>query len=408
MARAGALAIVGVVVAVGTMGILGCSDDSGGGSAESTPPPETGPPVKGAPVEIGVVYSEGVSGIDLPGIRRGAEAAVEYVNTELGGFDGHPGEVVACNDRSDPAADNACAQEFIDNDVVAIAGASVVWGDNGLGIVGAEGIPYVGLPVSNAEFVAPTSYPFDGGPVSGFPALAKYFAEDVGIESAVVLAPDIGAAELAADALIADPLEERGVTDVKLVTEQVNAADFSSAVVAATEDDPDVVFVLFADAECRRIFDTARQLGSEATLTGLFSCAPSAGNESDAEGGVFSSGTVFYDQSNEDAAAYQAAMQRYGDDDISGVSATAFSQVMTLRTVIEQIGVPNLSRAALLSTLDDADGIPVFMATKLDKDRAASLAGIPTHVYNPDARIIAVQDGELVDVGGGWVDGFTG
>jgi hypothetical protein len=70
--------------------------------------------------------------------------------------------------------------------------------------------------------------------------------------------------------------------------------------------------------------------------------------------------------------------------------------------------VPNLSRAALLDALDNADGIPVFMGTKLDKDRAASLAGIPTHVYNPDARIIEVQDGELVDVGGGWVDGFTG
>jgi branched-chain amino acid transport system substrate-binding protein len=411
MARARALAVVGVVVAVGAMGLLGCSDDSGGGSSgtDSAPPPaETGPPVNGAPVEIGVVYSEGVSGIDLPGIRRGAEAAVDYINSELGGFDGHPGEVVACNDRSDPAADNACAQEFIDNDVVAVAGASIVWGDNGLGIAGAEGIPYVGLPVSNAEFVAPTSYPFDGGPVSGFPALAKYFAEDVGIDSAVILIPDIGAAELAADALIAEPLEERGVTDVKKVTEQVDAADFSSAVVAATEDDPDVVFVLFADAECRRIFDAAQQLGTDATLTGLFSCAPPAGDEADAEGGVFSSGTLFYDDSNEDAAAYQAAMARYDDDDISGVSATAFSQVMTLRTVIEQIGVPNLSRAALLDALDNADGIPVFMGTKLDKDRAASLAGIPTHVYNPDARIIEVQDGELVDVGGGWVDGFTG
>lgn len=408
MTRRGLLPLLAVFVAFAA--VAGCSDDSSGGDGESSSgtAASEGPPVKGAPVKIGVVYSEGVTGIDLPGIRDGAESAVDYVNAELGGFDGHPGEIVACNDGSDPADDVACAQQFVDEDVVAITGASVVWGDNGLAVAGEAGIPYVGLPVSNNEFIAPNSFPFDGGPASGFPALAKYFAEDVGIESAAILYPDLGVAELAADALIAQPLEERGVTDVTKVTEQVSAADFTPALVEATADDPDVVFVLFADAECRRIFESARQLGVDAILTGLFSCSPPAGDEADAEGGVFNSATVFYDESDKDAQAYRAAIERYGDESASGLSASAFSQVLTLRTVIDQIGFGQLDSGALLDALENAEGIPVFMATTLDKSRAADLAGVPTHVYNPDQRILEVQDGEFVDVGGGWVNGFTG
>jgi len=387
-----------------------CSDDGGGSSSDSdgtdAPPVEEGPPVSGDPVKIGIIYTEGVEGIDLPDLPDGAEVAAEYVNASLGGYDGHPVEIVACNDNGDAAEDVACAEQFVDEGVIAVGGLAPQWGDNGMAVVGEAGIPSITIPVSNAEFIGENSFPLDGGSAAAFPALAKYFAEDVGIESASIMHADLAVGELAATALLADPLRERGVEDITLVPEATGTADFTSAVVQATESNPDVLFVLFGDADCVRIFEAAEQLGVESQIAAPGSCASSVNEEAGAEGTVFNAGTLYYDDSNEQAQDYQAAVERYGDEGESGFSAGTFSQVLTLKSLVDDLGFANTNAQAIFDQLLAGDGFPIFMATTWDVSRAVELLGTPTHVYNPDQRIIEIQDGEFVDVGGGWVNGY--
>jgi branched-chain amino acid transport system substrate-binding protein len=384
-----------------------CGDDGGSSDSGSTDEPvEEGPPAKGEPVKIGIIYTGGVEGIDLVDVPDGAEAAAEYVNTELGGFDGHPVEIVACNDNGDAAEDVSCGEQFVEEDVIAVGGIAPQWGDNGMAVVAEAGIPSITIPVSNAEFLGENSWPLDGGSAAAFPALAKYFAEDVGIESASIMHADLAVGELAATALLADPLMERGVEDITLVPETVGTADFTSAVVQATEDDPDVLFVLFGDADCVRIFDAAEQLGVESAIAAPGSCASSVNEEGGAEGTVFNAGTLYYDDSDEQAQDYQAAIERYGDEGESGFSAGTFSQVLTLKELVDELGFANANAQAIFDLLEAGDGFPIYLATTWDASRAATLAGTPTHVYNPDQRIIEIQDGEFVDVGGGWVNGF--
>ncbi len=363
----------------------------------------------GDPVKIGVVFSAGVSGIDLPSLETGAVVAGKYLNTQ-DGIAGRPVEIVGCNDKSDPGVDATCAQKFIDEGVVAVTGLGPTWGDNGLPITGAAGIPFVGLPISNAEFLDPSSYPITGGSASAFPALAKYFI-DKKVKTASIIYADLAAGKLAADALLGDPLKEAGVS-VTEVPEKVGAPDFTPAVVQANEGDPDVIFVLFASVDCARIAVAASQVGVTASLAGAGSCAEekdfSKVDKAVVEGAVFNSDTVWYQPKDKQTKIYTKALKKFAKgEQPSSFSASTFSTVMTLKTIGDELG-PDLTAAGVLDALANASGIPVFMATELNKDAPALLAGIPTHVYNTDQRIIKIKNGKFVDANNNqWISGFN-
>jgi len=364
---------------------------------------------QGDPVKIGVVYTGGVSGIDLPSLETGAVAAGDYLNTQ-DGIAGRPVEIVGCNDKGDPAVDATCAQKFVDEGVIAVTGLGPAWGDNGLPITGAAGIPFVGLPISNAEFLDPSSYPITGGSASAFPALAKYFI-DKGVKKASIIYADLAAGKLAADALLGDPLQEAGVS-VTEVPEKVGAPDFTPAVVQANEGDPDVIFVLFAAIDCARIAVAASQVGVTASLAGAGSCSEdekfSQVDKAVVEGAVFNSDTVWYQPKDKQTKIYRKALKKYAKGEKpSSFSGTTFSTIMTLKTIGDELG-PNLSAATVLDALENASGIPVFMATELNKDAPALLAGIPTHIYNTDQRIIKIKNGKFVDANDNqWISGFS-
>lgn len=361
----------------------------------------------GEPVKIGVITSVGVSGIDLPTLAQGANAAAEYITKELGGIAGRPVETVVCNDKSDPAQDAVCAQKFIDEGVIAVTGLGPTWGDNGLPITGAANIPFVGLPISNSEFVSPSSYPMTGGSASAFPALAKYFL-DKDIKKASVIYADLAAGKLAADALLADPLTAAGV-EVVTIPEKVGAPDFTPAVVQANEGDPDVIFMLFSGPDCARILQAAGQVGVKASMAGPGSCAEekafSEVEDSIVEGAIFNSDTAYYVKNDAEAKTYRKALKKYEKAAPSSFSGTTFATVMTLKTIGDELG-DGLSAPAVLDALKNADGIPVFMAQPLNKADAATLLGVPTNIFNPWQRIIRLKNGKVVDANDNeWIRG---
>jgi branched-chain amino acid transport system substrate-binding protein len=359
-------------------------------------------------VRIGLVDTEGVAGIETGTLRQGAEAAAKYVNA-LGGIGGRRVKIVACNDKADPAGDASCAQQFVTAGVVAVAGLGPTWGDNGLSITAKAGIPFVGIPISNAEFIAPGSYPITGGSLGEFPALAKYEIQK-GVKKAAILYADLAAGKLAADALLADPLKKAGV-QVTEIPEKTGAPDFTPAVVKANEGNPDVIFVLFAAADCARIAQAASQVGVKASLAGAGSCAEDAAfskvDKAVSEGAVFNSDTVYYDASDKETKVYLAALKQYSpDSEPSSFSATTFATILTLKTLGDKIGA-SVDAKSLLSAVQNPVGDHVFMATTLDKANAAKLAGVTTNVYETDQRIVKLKDGKFVDANNNqWINGF--
>ena len=363
--------------------------------------------VTGEPVKIGVITSVGVSGIDLPTLEEGAQAAAEYVTKELGGIAGRPVEAIVCNDKSDPAQDAVCAQKFIDEGVIAITGLGPTWGDNGLPITAAANIPFVGLPISNAEFINPSSYPMTGGSASAFPALAKYFL-DKGVKKAAIIYADLAAGKLAADALLGDPLIAGGV-EVVAIPEKVGAPDFTPAVVQANAGDPDVIFMLFSGPDCVRILQAAGQVGVNASMAGAGSCVEEKTfdevDDSIVDGAIFNSDTAYFVKNDPEAKTYRKALKKYEKAAPSGFSATTFATIMTLKTIGDELG-DGLSAQAVLDTLKNADGIPVFLAQPMNKADAATLAGVPINIYNPWQRIVRLKNGKVVDANDNeWIRG---
>lgn len=372
--------------------------------------PATAKP-SGDPVKIGLIYTKGVAGTDNPTLLDGAVAAADYLNSK-DGIDGAPVEIVGCNDKADPAQDVACANKFVDEGVIAVSGLGPTWGDNGLPITQRANIPFVGLPISNAEFLDPSSYPITGGSAAAFPALAKYFI-DKNVEKVAIIYADLAAGKLAADALLGDRFKDAGITDVTLIPEKIGAADFTPAVVKANEGDPDVIFSLFQETDCARIFEAAGQLGVKAAFGAPGSCAEGKAfedvDESIVKNAVFNTDTVFFKKNDKDAKLYRNSLKKYSKGTaVDSFSATTFTTVMTLKTIVEQIGAAGVTGQAVLDALANADGIPVFMATELNKANAADLAGVPTHVYNADQRIVKLKNGSFADAGGDrWWNGFT-
>ncbi len=78
-------------------------------------------PASGEPVRLGLV-SDGVTpAYDNTDELRAAEATAEYWNEHRGGVGGRPIDVVTCETGADPAGATDCANEFVEEGVVAVA-----------------------------------------------------------------------------------------------------------------------------------------------------------------------------------------------------------------------------------------------------------------------------------------------
>ena len=370
-------------------------DDS---APDETPPPEdTVPAPTGDPVKIGVTTSEGLTGLDLAGFREGAQVAAAYLNAERGGVLGRPVEVVACNDEGDPSTSRACGQEFVDEGVVAVMAFSPIWGANGLPLTSAAGIPYTGQPIDFTEYIDPTTRPFYGGSVTSFPPMVEFISERFPDASRVsIIYADVDAGELAANALIGDPLRGIGF-EVDLVPESIGAPDFTTAVAAASASNPDVMFALFSTDDCARIVDAMLGLAVDVPLANA-GCDTSNLSDSDLEQ-LFLIETAAFDWrgDTEDAAEFAAAVEKYGDGQDLGDLSDGFAQLVATVDAITAVG--EVDPGSLLEFLKTTTDFDVFMSTTLDTSDCVSLLGVDLGVCLLDQRVIVTENGVTTDAG---------
>jgi branched-chain amino acid transport system substrate-binding protein len=370
-------------------------DDS---APEATPAPEeTIPAPTGDPVKIGVTTSEGLTGLDLAGFREGAQIAAAYLNAERGGVLGRPVEVVACNDEGDPSTSRACGQEFVDEGVVAVMAFSPIWGANGLPLTSAAEIPYVGQPIDFTEYVDPTTRPFYGGSVTSFPPMVEYITERFPDASRVsIIYADVDAGELAANALVGDPLREIGF-EVDLVPESIGAPDFTTAVAAASASSPDVLFALFSTDDCARIVDAMLGLAVDAPLANA-GCDISNLSDSDLEQLILIETAAFdWRGDSADAAEFAAAVEAYGDGQDLADLSDGFAQLVATVDAITAVG--EADPASLLEFLRTTTDFDVFMSTTLDTRDCVSLLGVDLGVCLLDQRVIVTENGVDSDAG---------
>lgn len=393
------------------LGACGSNDEEGStGSGDAGASDETAATLTGEPIKLGMINQENTPAGSFPEIRQAAEAAVAHVNAE-GGIEGRPLELESCITQGTPEGSAACAEKFAASKPVLVMPGIDFGSAASLPILDRAGLPYVGgVPLLPPELTAPNSYTFVGGSASAFPSQAVYLANELKVGKVNILYTDNPAGAQAAKAFGADILKSNGVTDVELIPEKADAADFTAALTKSAQGDPDAIMVLFAGQGCSRVMQAKAALGIEAKMFYPGSCADEAVIEAGgagADGAYFNEEVVLYDNLEDpQVKTYVDALAKYSPDaKKSGFSQTGFGAVMNIAELMKK-SPGDISSESFVTALGETQDQPNFMAHDYACDRE-QVPGLPA-VCNAFSRIVQYQDGELVDVLGKWINGFTG
>jgi branched-chain amino acid transport system substrate-binding protein len=404
------------VVAVSALVAGACAGEDEQGGTGGGERPEAGAPrneATGEPIVVGMLNQEDAPTGSFPELREGAEAAVAYMNADLGGVDNHPLELRVCKTRGTPESSQACADQLLAHDPVAIIGGGDYGAATALPLFEEAGVPFVSSsPTTSAELTSDISYLFAGGVVNDLLGMAEYAGGELEIDRVAVVFIDLPGLIRDAAPIVEAVLRGQGMSSVTLVPERADAADFAPALIAATDDDPEAIAVLFPAQGCSRIMQAAQSVAVTADLFYTSACMDTDVIEAaggGAEGGYFASSFLPYtDDSDEEVATYleQLAARGPSGADPSLLSQTAFSVAMNLRSVLAEaeadddgIPTPEQLRAALDATEDH----PSFMGHPFTCDRRQ--VKVATALCSASIRLFQYQDGDFVDVADDWFDG---
>jgi branched-chain amino acid transport system substrate-binding protein len=362
----------------------------------------------GEPIKLGHINQEDVPIASFPEVRLGAEAAVNFINAELGGVDGRPIELVSCIANFSVEGSQRCAQELVQAGVVAVAGGLDITSNGSIPVLEQNGIPYIGgIPVNFDEMQSPISFQFSGGS----PGAMTAFASDAitrGYDNVAIVYAEFAPTESAAIDYGARVLEAAGVETVTTISYPMLANDLLPVMTQAGEGDPDAIFMFAADAACLRAMQTRVDLGIEADLYMVGSCAsPTTLEEADGagDGMVFNiEGPIDMDTGVVDGPVYAEAATRYGPDgyQVQSAGTVSFRSVMNIWAVLTAIGADEVTPAAIIdhmrSTRDQPswDGHPYTCDGQQVPDLPALCA--------PQQVLVQVDGTTLHRRSDGWID----
>ena len=157
-ALATAVAVFGVTCSVATATTLG----SGGHRRANA-----------APILVGNISTITNPVISAKDLVDGTRAWIGYINNH-GGIHGRKIKLVTCDDQSNPALTVQCANNLIQQGVVALVGSwSLTLGASALPALQQARIPILGgWPITDQEYQSPVEFPVTAGAAGSYPVLA--------------------------------------------------------------------------------------------------------------------------------------------------------------------------------------------------------------------------------------------
>jgi branched-chain amino acid transport system substrate-binding protein len=356
---------------------------------------------------LGFVNMEGAPAGSFPEATLGAQAAVKHVNDDLGGIAGTPLRLSVCKTDGTAETSQGCAQKLLAEHPVAVISGIDLGADASVPVVTAGGVPYVtGSPTLAGELRTPGAFAFTGGTAADLLGIGDYLIERKHVRSIHVVHEDLPGLLNAAISAAGDIFRAKKVTDVKLVAEKADAADFAPALNAAAAGNPDAIIVVFPAQACSRVLQAAQALSVKAPMylpgvcasPGVVSSAAATAKDVLARS-YFSSGYLPVGSSGggPDGDAFRAGVPA---DQRSPVSEAAFGAVLNLATLMSA----GARDAALLATkLTQTRNQPNVLAHPYSCDGAQ--LPLLQSVCDSHVRLLQYRNGAFVDVLGTWVTG---
>jgi branched-chain amino acid transport system substrate-binding protein len=356
------------------------------------------------PIAVGLINQEDTPLGSFPEIRLATEGTVDFINTELGGVGGRPIELSTCIVSFDVEQSQACAQEMVQADVVALSGAIDVTSNGSIPVLEQNGIPQVGgIPANLVEQRSPGNFYFSGGTTGATGAFLAHAAEN-GAERAVIAYGEFDAFEVAASDYGVPVGESLGL-EVDLATFPITATDFLPILTGVAEDDPDAIVMLVAGSSCIPVMETYRELGIEAQLYLVGACAAdeiieAAGDLAD--GIIFNSeGPV--QEGDVEGDMYNEINDRYADGEGTGTGTLGVRSMMNLYSLMDELGPDAVSRETVTELIGDAVERPSFWGHDYTCD-GKQIEGLPALCAPQQALFTATGPRDFVLVSDGYID----
>jgi len=374
------------------------------GSMLASVMPDTATAASGSPIVIGTINQDtGATGA-FPELTAADKVAIDFINTELGGVDGHPIELVTCNTDFNPDLSQSCAQEMVTKRVAAVVGGIDIWG-TGIQTLENNGIPYVGgIPVSQESAHSDVSFQFSGGTWGAALGMGQYAIESLGAKKIAIIYTDFG--PITDSAQLAKTVLERHGAQVDLVSVSAVNADMVTAINQAAQATPDAIIALTADTGCKPTMLTARQIGITVPVMYTGACAAtkildSVGDA--AEGAIFNTEADLSAQSA-DNVLYRDIVDRYGAKyqyEAQSAGTVSFRAVMNLYMVLRHLGADHITPAAIIDQFRQAKDQPSFFGHPYTCD-GHQLEGYPS-VCSPQQALSTVRQGTFQPLSD-WID----
>lgn len=299
------------------------------------------------PIRLGMVNQEGTPVGSYPELRVAVEAAVEWVNAELGGVDGHPIELLTCTTPFDPEVSRQCALDLVEQGVVAFVGGVDVMGAAMIEVIEANDLVLIGgIPATLEEQRSANAFFFSGGDAGALAAFMAHAASQGAQRVAIAYGQEVESFEVAADEYGAAVGLSLGLT-VELIPYSIFTSDFAPLMDAADAASVDALAVLAATSSCVPVMVAAADLAAQLYLTGA--CA---GEATTAAAGESARGVLFnaegpVDGVDTDASIYLDVITRFASGPAGGAGTVSFRGFMNLYALLREAGATGSTPAEL-------------------------------------------------------------
>ncbi len=310
----------------------------------------------GEPLKIGYINQESV----FPENTVGIEAAIEYVNTELGGFGGRPGELVTCEVAVEEDG-TKCGTEMLNNDEVAfvLTGTLLVGNQPLYDVLGGQKPVIIGNAVTTSDFLTTAGVGYPTGSVGVIPGMAEFAIErlDPKPTNAAIMYADNPAGQAAYGSLLKPVFDLAGipVTAVAVSDPGATAADVQSAMTAAGAGTADVFISVVTVQTCIAMYDAIKQLGIDPVVvttglcfgTGMTQHLADVGDGGQMPDGWYFGGygySYFMPDLDSGMATYLNKVEQYAQVpagvtiEFTGFAGPSFGNIMTIAKFANELG----------------------------------------------------------------------
>lgn len=220
----------------------------------------------GEPIKIGFLNNEGGAAFSVPELTVGSEVALDYLNQKLAGVNGRPVEVVRCVSDGSPEQSIACANQFVEEDVVAVQEGVDLGGDAILPILADAGIPLIGhVQFGPARMFDANSYYFGTAAIAYGGAALRYY-KDQGASSVQFFLPDTPSSRAFTDGVLTPTATQLGLTYKTIYYDPANP-NYAVLATTAIADQPDVSGTIAAtDGQCADLVSALRDAGYQGMI----------------------------------------------------------------------------------------------------------------------------------------------